>query len=197
MSDVESVIGTDVPQDQLIFEDERAGLIRQADILGVTFHPNISTDKLRERVTEALRATAGDLSTGQTQAPTVEPTKVETENARRLRLRAEASALVRVQITCMDPSKKEYQGEIFTAGNSVVGSFRKFVLFNEPYHVPQIILSQLEDKQCQIFITVKGDRGQRHRKGKLIKAYAIQKLPPLTEVELQELADDQRARKAV
>lgn len=196
MSDLEVTV-PEVEQETAFTEDERAGLIRRADVLGVQFHPNISTDKLRERVTEALRATASDVSIGQTQEPTVEATAVESENARRLRLRAEASKLVRVQITCMDPSKKEYQGEIITAGNSVVGSYRKFVLFNEPYHIPQIILSQLEEKQCQIFVTVKGDRGQKHRQGKLIKAYAIQKLPPLTTEELKELADDQRARKAI
>lgn len=178
-------------------QDERETLIRQADLLGLQFHPNIGTDKLRERIQAALKDKAADLTDGQTQGSTLEAAKTETENERRLRLRAEAAKLVRVQITCMDPAKKEYQGEIITAGNSVVGSFRKFVLFNEPYHIPHIILEQLKAKECQIFVTVKGDRGQRHRKGKMIKAYAIQELPPLTAEELEELAADQRARKAV
>lgn len=181
----------------LFTQDERATLERQADLIGVAFHPNISTDKLRERVAAKLNETASDVSTGQTQEPTVGAAKTESENERRIRLRKEASKLVRVQITCMDPMKKEYQGEIITAGNAVVGSFRKFVLFNEPYHIPNIILKQLQEKQCQIFTTVKGERGQRVRKGKMIKAYAIQVLPALTQEELNELAADQRARGAV
>lgn len=176
-------------------QDERAVLIRQADLLGVSFHPNISTDKLRERVTQAIADSQA--GTGQTQEPHVPEAKTETENQRRIRLRADASRLVRVQITCMDPMKKEFQGEIFTAGNSVVGSYRKFVLFNEPYHVPNIILKQLQDKKCQIFTTVKGERGQKHRQGKMINAYVVQILPALTAEELQDLADDQRARKAI
>lgn len=197
MSDLENALDQDSGQPVEIVEDERATLTRQAELLGVQFHPNISTDKLRERVVVALRATATDMSTGLTQEPTIEASVVESENVRRLRLRKEAGKLIRVQITCMDPSKKEYQGEIITAGNSVVGSYRKFILFNEPYHVPNILLAQLEEKQCQIFVTVKGDRGQKHRQGKMIKAYAIQRLAPLTEEERKELGDDQRARKAV
>lgn len=181
----------------LILEDERTALIRQADRLGVAFHPNISTDKLRERVKASLTDIAQEVSDGQTQEPTVELTKEQSENARRMALRDEARRLVRVVITCMDPMKKEFQGEIITAGNAVVGSFRKFVLFNEPYCIPNIILKQLKEKQCQIFTTVKGENGQKFRKGKQIKAYAIQELPMFTEEELAELAADQRARKAI
>lgn len=181
----------------LILEDERTALIRQADRLGVAFHPNISTDKLRERVKASLSDIAQEVSDGQTQEPTVELTKEQSENARRMALRDEARRLVRVVITCMDPMKKEFQGEIITVGNAVVGSFRKFVLFNEPYCIPNIILKQLKEKQCQIFTTVKGENGQKFRKGKQIKAYAIQELPMFTEEELAELAADQRARKAI
>lgn len=176
-------------------EDERTALIRQADLLGIQFHPSLSTDKLRDRVRAKLSETAADLSSGQTQPSRLEETKEESENERRARLRADAARLIRVHITCMDPAKKEYQGEVFTAGNAVVGSFRKFVLFNEPYHIPNIIYKQLLDKKCQIFVDVKGDRGQKTRKGKQINAYAIQVLPPLTPEELAELREDQRARK--
>lgn len=193
MSDnTEAQVELETSADLEIFQDERASLIRQADAMGVSFHPNISTDKLRERVVNALNGTDA-----QSQAPLIEAAKTESENERRIRLRAEASKLIRVHVTCMDPMKKEYQGEIITAGNSIVGSYRKFVLFNEAYHLPYIILKQLEDKQCQIFTTAKNDRGQSVRKSKLIKAYSIQYLPQLTAEELAELAADQRARKAV
>lgn len=104
--------------------------------------------------------------------------------------------LVRVNVTCLDPMKKEYLGEIFTVGNDVIGSVRKYIPFNttDGWHVPKIILDQLKEKECQIFNTIKDDRGNNIRTGKTIKAYVIQELPPLSEEELKELAKVQQAQ---
>lgn len=99
----------------------------------------------------------------------------------------------------MNPAKNEWEGEIFTAGNSVVGSYSKFVPFNtdEGWHVPRIILNQIQQRQCQIFQTVKDSRGNSTRKGKLIKEFAVEILDPLTPEELAELARRQAATRAV
>jgi len=93
----------------------------------------------------------------------------------------------------MNPNKKEWEGEMFTVSNSVVGTFKKYVPFNneDGWHVPTIIYKMLKDKQCQIFHTVKNSRGAKVRKGKLIKEYAIELLPDLTLPQLQELAQKQ------
>lgn len=104
--------------------------------------------------------------------------------------------LLRVNVTCLDPMKKEYKGEIFTVGNDVIGSVKKYVPFNttDGWHVPAIIVQQLRDKECQIFQSVKNDKGQEIRTGKTIKAYIVQELPPLTPEELAELAKVQSAQ---
>ncbi len=108
----------------------------------------------------------------------------------RNRLRKEASALVRVRVTCMNPNKKEWKGEIFTASNSIVGTFRKYVQFNteDGWHVPQIILNMIKARQFQTFYTIKNERGVAVRKGKLVPEFAVEVLPPLTEEELLELS---------
>jgi len=118
---------------------------------------------------------------------------VESKAAKLARLRKEASRLIRIRISCMNPNKKEWEGEVFTVSNSAVGTHKKFVPFNneDGWHVPNIIYKHLLERECQIFQTVKGPRGNKIRKGKLIKEFAIEVLTPLTPVEIQELATQQ------
>ena len=97
----------------------------------------------------------------------------------------------------MNPAKAEWDGEIFVAGNSLIGSIKKFVPFNadDGWHVPNIILQMLRERQCQIFVTEKDSRGNKIRKGKLIREFAIEVLEPLTEEELHDLAQRQAMAK--
>ena len=99
----------------------------------------------------------------------------------------------------MNPAKKEWEGEIITAGNSTVGTFRKYIPFNsdEGWHVPRIIYNQLVSRQCQVFTTVKDNRGNKVRRGKLIREFAIEVMSPLTAEELQELAQRQAMSNAI
>lgn len=114
----------------------------------------------------------------------------ETENQKRNRIRRESLEMVRVRVVCMNPAKKEWQGEIFTVGNNAVGTVKKYIPFNsdEGWHIPRIMLTMLEQRQCQIFVTSKTKLGVSVRQGKLIKEFAIEILPALTEQELRELA---------
>ncbi|EPM4676700.1 hypothetical protein ACXNWJ_002983 [Acinetobacter baumannii] len=169
-------------------EDELEALKRQADLLGVQYAKNIGVDALRKRVAAALEAKPTEEGAAQPKA---------SEGPNRTQLRDEAAKKIRVRIACHDPMKKEYHGEIFTVMNSVVGVFKEFVQFDEPWHVSNIILQQIQDSTYQQFYTVKDSRGNKVRKGKLVKAYSIEYLPALTKEELEALAMDQRARKAV
>lgn len=164
--------------------DELATLKARADMLGVKYHPSISLEKLREKVNASL-------------AP--EQKEVAATVVDRAELQRKASELVRIRVTCMNPAKKEWEGEIFTVGNSVVGTFKKYVPFNadEGWHVPRIIYEQIKARECQIFVTVKGPRGNTTRKGKLIKEFAIEVLDPLTEEELRDLAQRQAMSQSV
>lgn len=123
----------------------------------------------------------------------------ESVQAFRLRKRNHALALIRVNLTCMNPAKREWDGEIFTVGNGLIGSISKFVPFNteDGWHIPRIMYNMLRDRECQIFVTITDERRNKVRKGKMIKEFAISVLDPLTPEELKELADRQAATRAI
>lgn len=173
-------VDSELPQDEL------TALKARADLMGVSYHPSIGLEKLREKVNAAMSPPAE-------KTPVVLSKAVETVNEAKLRLRKECSKLVRLRLTCMNPAKKEWEGEIFTCGNSVVGTFTKYVPFNndEGWHVPQIIVNMLEERKCQVFYTAVDSRGNKSRKGKLIKEFAVEILPDLSPSELHDLAQRQ------
>lgn len=169
--------------------DEITTLKARADMLGISYHPSIGVEKLREKINAKLNDQPDPDSLVSSKA--VETAKgEETDGQRRKRLKDEANELVRINVTCMNPAKKEWQGEIFTAGNSLVGTFKKFVPFNttDGWHVPRILYEMIKARECQIFYTEKAKNGIAIRRGKLIKEFAIDVLPPLTKDELSELA---------
>ena len=167
--------------------DELTLLKQRAQTLGIKFHPSIGLESLRSKVSAAL---TGEDAEEAAEEPVPEAPAAESRIQMRNRLRKEASALVRVRVTCMNPNKKEWKGEIFTASNSIIGTFRKYVQFNteEGWHVPQIILNMIKARQFQTFYTIKNERGVAVRKGKLVPEFAVEVLPPLTEKELLELS---------
>lgn len=109
-----------------------------------------------------------------------------------------ATKLIRCIITCRDPLKTSWEGEIFSVSNDVIGEQKKYIPFNldEGYHVPQIILNVLKDKKCTVFVN-KRVNGEQVKVGKEINAYGIEILDPLTEHELSVLAAEQQARRSV
>jgi hypothetical protein len=117
----------------------------------------------------------------------------EKKREKLLNQRQEAARLVRIRLTNMNPMKKDWQGEIITVSNSVVGTFRKYVPFNaeEGWHVPNIIFQALKARQCQIFVNGRDDRGNAVKRSKQVPEFAIEELDPLSPAELQELAQRQ------
>ena len=179
--------------DEILTQDELTTLKARADLLGISYHPSIGLEKLREKINAA---TSDEVS--QTNASQASPQE-ENVNQKRARLKKEALELVRIRVTCMNPAKAEWEGEIFTVGNSAIGSVTKYVPFNADagWHVPRIIYQQLAERQCQIFTTVTDSRGNKSRKGKLIREFAIEVMPNLTPAELHELAQRQAMAKAI
>ncbi|WP_225784515.1 hypothetical protein [Xenophilus sp. Marseille-Q4582] len=177
--------------------DELAALKSRADLLGVKYHPSISAEKLREKIAAAQ----AEQPQAQNQASTAAETGVvaETANQMRKRLKDEALRLVRIRLTCMNPAKREWDGEIFTVANSMIGSVKRFVPFNaeDGWHVEHILYEFLRDRQCPIYVNAKDSRGNTIRKHKMIKEFAIEILPALTSEELQELAARQAATRAI
>lgn len=198
MSDVQDLPENEDLENGAETPSELDVLKARATQLGIQFHPSIGLEKLRDKVNAKLNDEAEPEEGDEPAAPADEPKTAlapEDENPgqKRVRLRREALKLVRIRVTCMNPFKKEWEGEIITAGNNAVGTVKRYVPFNneEGWHVENIILQQLKQRQCQIFETKKDSRGNKVRKGKLIREFAIEILPPLTEAELKDLAQRQ------
>lgn len=236
--------------------DELTALKSRADLMGLTYHPSIGLEKLREKVNLAIAAEGApkrdDDETvqlphtphapapmpeppapvvapaaavpvqayqAQTLAPVViekpravyvspkqhadtpsVPVEGETIGQKRMRLKRHANELIRIRVTCMNPAKKEWEGEIIAGGNNLVGTLAKYIPFgaDDGWHVPRIIYNVLRDRMAQIFVTVTDPRTkQKGRVGKQIKEFAIEVMDPLTPEELSELAARQAATRAI
>ena len=104
-----------------------------------------------------------------------------------------AMKLVRVVVTPNDPTMVNYPGLIFSVGASGLNDGRmikKFVPFNneEGWHVPQIILNQIEYGQMQKFKTVTRANGEKVLEPYNTKKFNVRILDPLTPEELREVA---------
>lgn len=188
-------------QDPALAAAELENLKARADLLGVKYHPSLkSAEQLREKIAAHQEAEAAkDQATPTSAGPGPGSPAVESEGQKRKRLKNEALKLVRIRLTCMNPAKKDWDGEIITVGNTLVGTVSKYVPFaaEEGWHVPFFLYQVLKDRQCQVFQTIKTSRGVAIRKGKLIKEFAIELLDPLTPEELHDLAQRQAMAKSV
>jgi hypothetical protein len=111
-------------------------------------------------------------------------------------------ALVRCRIQCLDPKKKDLRGEIFTIGNEVLGTVRKFVPFGEVsdggWHIPYCIYKMMLNRRF-VNITMVKERGTGREtvRTAMAKEFAIEVLPPLTPREIARLATAQAAAGSV
>jgi hypothetical protein len=184
----------------------------QADKLGLKYHHRAGEDKLRTTIGAYLvdNPEKAGLLTEDGLLESVGPKQQEIDpDAKALSpaeyrefmgpvTRKTCNKLRRVSIMCMDPAKKEWAGEVISVGSAKLGTFKKYIPYDgEPYHIPQIIYDMLKERQCTVFYTVKqkDGRGGDIRKGKLIPAYNIVDLPPLTSDELEQLANKQALAK--
>ncbi len=186
-------------------ERELENLKTEAQELGITYHPSIGIDKLKAKIREERQLLAELDNTPKVSDPEEEnkepeiiPIK-ETLGQKKLRLKRDATRLIRCRVTCMNPIKKDLHGEIFAVGNKLVKTIKVFVPYQaeEGWHIPNMILQVLQEKVCQIFVTATDSNGRKTKKAKLIKEYSIEMLPPLTTEELATLAATQAATKSL
>ena len=126
---------SDQEQDFDLMEDELTTLKAKADVMGIKYHPNIGLETLKGKIEDHA---AENVSVGE-----VTPVASKPANKNQASAKKEASRLVRVMVTCMNPMKNEWEGEIFSAGNSVVGTYKKYIPFGVEWHVPTIILKMI------------------------------------------------------
>lgn len=185
--------------------DERELLMQRARLIGVEFSNNIGTETLRERIRAKMEALEEAEAPEPEPAPepevvnalTGEPTNTPKKTFRQQQI-DEQMRLVRIRITCMDPKKKDLQGEIFTIANEYIGTVRKFVPFgevtDEGFHVPFCIYNMMTERQFLNIRTVKDKRsGAERPETQYSKEFAIEVLPQLTPAELGRLANAQAA----
>ena len=104
-----------------------------------------------------------------------------------------ATKLVRCIITCNNTVKASLPGEIFSVRNSLIPEQKKFISFNTPTHVPQMMLNMIKEKKYQHFTKKRLPNGQFTTEAKLLPEYNVQELPPLTEDEYMAIRQKQLA----
>jgi hypothetical protein len=178
--------------------DELTTLKARADMMGIKYHHNAGVEKLKTLINLKLEGKeGGDIKEDRTDYP--KNTKVEVlteEEFQKLSMKERkrnVGSLIRIRVTCMNPNKKSWEGEIISVGSAKLGTYKKFVPFNaeDGWHVPYIIYEALKERKCSIFTTSKDEKGRPVQKSKLIPEFSIEVLPPLTKKELEELARKQ------
>jgi len=171
-------------------QSERESLFERADLMGLTYKKNISTDKLRELVN-------GEIAPAETK---VEPKKkgAKTQDEVRADFRAEQTALERVILTCNDPQMKDWETTPYLhVSNAVLSLPRITIPFGVEWHVPKIYLDLIKNQNCTITVKSKDEQGRPITVPKEIKKYNVQMLPPLSQEELAELKQSQIMRDGV
>lgn len=158
----------------------------QCELRGIKVHHKFSAEKLASLINEhdnVSAATSQAIDSGRELTPAE---KLE-------KLRKDSMRLRRVMVTCNDPAKVAYRGEIFQAANSGMAIVRKFVPFGNTngWFVPQILINVIEEKQFRRTNTNERDA----RSGGLVKAYNVTYLDDLTPQEFEMLKQQQEQRK--
>lgn len=116
----------------------------------------------------------------------------ETEGQKKNRLRREAQALVRVRISCMNPTKKNMKGELMCVSNKNFGTIQRFIPFNRDWHIEKVLYDALFERQYMVFDREKTGRANIEVvTPRCVPEFNIAVLPPLTKGELKDLGQRQ------
>lgn len=154
-------------------------LKEKAVALGVRFSRTTTAEELKARIDEAI------------------------EKEEKARLKAQGAKdpkrLIRCIVSPLDPVKKNYQGEIFTVSNGVVGTIKRFIPFNNEagWHIEAFLLDMIKSKRYQHFITKKDSKGNTMTEARLSPAYSVTILDELGKEGLEKLAREQAARGSI
>lgn len=184
---------------------DRDALAAQAESLGLKVHHKAGAAKIQEMIDAHLADSddTEDLGGALNYKHPVNPehvkngkivpmTSIEYRAKYLPERKKQMGRLVRVRVTCMNPAKREWEGEIISVGSAKHGTFKKYVPFDgREWHIPQVIFDALKERKCTVFHTVTDARGQKIRKGRLIDEFAVEVLPPLTPKELDQLKKEQ------
>lgn len=195
----------DISSNEPSTPDELTLLKQQATLMGISFSNNIKVETLRAKI--AAKMEGEEDNTDEEGNAIKQPNPLAgtatsfTKTNKRTpslaeHLQKDAMKLVRIRIACMDPKKQDLPGEIFTVANEFLGTVKKYVPFGEQtdngYHVPHCIYELLKNREF-LHIQTRTVNGQIETKTRWVKEFSIEVLPPLSDEEIQALAQDQRA----
>ncbi len=187
-------------------------LMQRAELMGLKVSPNIGLETLRAKVhaameAENVKAAESIVDESENAPPAIAAEqqaaskavikKEETTREKRARLVKEAMKLVRLRITCLNPSKKDLPGEIFSVSNRWIGEVKKFIPFGDQtqngYHVPYVLYLHLKERKfTHIQTKARPGRGEDIIvKTSDVPEFAIEVLDQLTQRELKALAQRQ------
>lgn len=175
----------------LAAEDSKLRLERarqRADVMGISYSPNAKAETIEAKIKEKMDMDVTTVTSAPTDAV-----------SNRKKIIDANMALVRINYTNMHPDKTERRGEFITVVNDFIGSVTKFVPYGvdtpvDGYHVPYCIYKEMRDKEFVIHKQIKNPQtGKLVMKATRAKEYSISVLPPLTEEELQVIADRQNS----
>jgi plasmid stability protein len=173
--------------DNMDIEDVKAEL----EVAGVKLHHKTGEAKYRQVLSEVVAGTYNNKPDNTPPVAVSSPTELTVEQ--------KAMKLSRIVVSPNDPLQSTYTGLIFTVSSSIINrgkAIKKFVPFNndEGWHVPNILVKQIQNAEMQKFKTIKAANGEKQLVPYITKKYNVQTLPDLTQPELDKLADQQKAR---
>ena len=170
----------------------------KADVLGVKYSGNISSDTLRTRIEdrekeldqaeeafeEAKLKTEGTDSTEEV---------VLTEEDRLKAIAKEQNRLVRVIIAPMTKDKGELTAELFTVSNDLIHDSR-VMPFHVEWHCTEALARYIESLESTIYRSVEKNTEGAQQKPVSIRAYTVTRLPPISQDEYDEIRQRQLAQ---
>ena len=169
---------------------------------GIKVHHKNSEKKLRETLQADVDKNDAKVPAAVESSPVEPPkAKVKAKKAPAMTLEQKCMHLKRIIVTPNDPEMSGHAGQIFTVVVSAVNggkAIKKYVPFNneEGWHVPQVILNQIEQGEMQKFKTVTMPNGEKQLEPYITKKFNVRILDPLTKEELERLAASQAANPA-
>ena len=196
-------LDVEVPEDVLVndaaMQKMKEGIINAVEALGQTLELFVkSSEVVEEEIEDKPKKSKKKKDSNDLSSMTFGKLSKAKEEINKERVEKKAMKLKRVQITCNNQNKRNWTGEIFTVQNGSLGApIRKFVQFNVPTHVPEILYNTIKERQLQIFYTEKASNGQKVTRSKLINEFSITDLPPITAAELDAIKKKQLAEASV
>lgn len=156
--------------------------------LGIKCNGNAGIETFRDRVLDYLKSVepAPMVESTGSDIPLhdMDPTKIVDVMLRRRVVLARSMRQSRIKLHPLCPADSTLNGAMPTVINKYTGRVTKFIPFDKPWHVPQLLLTSLEGA---IFNNRVKKRGTNSYKTVRSRRYQVEYLDPLTDAQREQL----------